>query len=309
MSSLMERVMSLEEILAQLSDHQDLPILAIEAATTRRDEIAPLLIKRIESYLATPEAEREDPGIFFAVHLLAEWREAVAFPIVTQLFRLPEDELDHLLGDSITEHAARILVAIFDGDPQPIFDLILDRAACEWTRNLALEALAVLAVRGAIPREVASEFVGNTASILGGEEDMIVWDGWQQAVALLGLTALAPKARRVIRNLLAPARIVDVEDFDADLDRAIASPDNPWEHPFDGAPYGRVVDEVRGFAWSSRESEALAATAAERLAKDRFSAGKPAGETLQEHWTERSLPLRQRKEVQEVLSARAHCWT
>ena len=251
--------MSPDDILAQLSDSKALPVAAIEAATAQRSEMAPMFIERIERYLDTPKAERSgDPAIFRIAHLLAEWRETGAYRPMARLFRLGEDELGLLFGDSMTEHSHKMIAAVYDGDPQPLFDIVLDDAACEWTRSRTFDAIVMLAVRGELSRDVAADFVRMAWKALGSPDENMVWDGWQSAVALLGLSDLALKARSIIHDFLAPLFILDVKHFDADLRRALAHPDAPWRVNSDLEPYRRVVDEIGDYTWSPPEAnEAL----------------------------------------------------
>jgi L-asparaginase II len=47
----------------------------------------------------------------------------------------------------LVETAHRVMVAVFDGDPKPIFEIILDPEAEEFVRSRMCEALAMLVLR------------------------------------------------------------------------------------------------------------------------------------------------------------------
>jgi L-asparaginase II len=48
-----------------------------------------------------------------------------------------------ILGDAITATTHRVMAAVFDGDPQPLYEIILDRNAEEFVRSRMCEALAM----------------------------------------------------------------------------------------------------------------------------------------------------------------------
>jgi hypothetical protein len=119
--------MDAETIIAQLSRFKGLPREALRAAADDRALLAPRFIRIIENYLALPAAERPvETPIFFIFHLLGDWRERTAYRPLARLLRLPDAEIGHILGDAVTSTSNRVITAVFDGDPQPIFDIILD---------------------------------------------------------------------------------------------------------------------------------------------------------------------------------------
>ena len=108
----------------------------------------PLFLEQIETYLALEPAARAKPTpLFFIFHLLGEWREKAAYWPLARLLRLPGPEIDTLFGDGITTTSHRVMAAVFDGDPQPLYDIILDPNAEEFIRAGMCEALAMIARR------------------------------------------------------------------------------------------------------------------------------------------------------------------
>ena len=51
------------------------------------------------------------------------------------------------------------MAAVFDGDPEPLYDIILDPKAEEFIRAGMCEALAMVTVRGGLHRAVAGQFL------------------------------------------------------------------------------------------------------------------------------------------------------
>jgi hypothetical protein len=55
----------------------------------------------------------------------------------------------------MTTTSHRVMAAVFDGDPEPLFDIILDPNAEEFIRAGMCEALAMVTVRGRLDRAAA----------------------------------------------------------------------------------------------------------------------------------------------------------
>src|SRR4051812_46861886 len=102
-----------------------MPAEAIRAATADRTRVAPLLVDAISS--CEPTSEVEENGLFIAFHLLGQWREKSAYRTIARFLRRPDIGL--ILGDAMTVTSHRVLASVFDGDPRPIYEIILDPEA------------------------------------------------------------------------------------------------------------------------------------------------------------------------------------
>ena len=51
------------------------------------------------------------------------------------------------------------MASVFDGDPEPLYDIILDPNADEFIRAGTCEALAMVTLRGELDRAVAGRFL------------------------------------------------------------------------------------------------------------------------------------------------------
>src|SRR6516162_11464173 len=122
--------MDAEAILHELTYATDLPRVALQAASAQRLELLPKFLGVIEDQLGQEPAARANPTpLFFIFHLLGEWRERTAYKPLARLLRHPADEVDEIFGDATTSTCHRVMAAVFDGDPQPLFDIILDPGA------------------------------------------------------------------------------------------------------------------------------------------------------------------------------------
>src|SRR5215218_4121223 len=143
------------QILDQLGSGEGMPIEAIRAATADQSTVAPLLLDAIDR--CEPKDEIEENGLFVAFHLLGQWREKSAYRTLSRFLRRPDVEL--ILGDATTETSHKVLASVFDGDPRPIYDIILDPEADEFVRGRVFDALVILVLRGELDRTAVADFL------------------------------------------------------------------------------------------------------------------------------------------------------
>jgi len=122
---------------------------ALKAASAQHVEMLPLFLDEIETYLALEPAARAKPTpLFFISHLFGEWGEKATYRPLSRLLRLPRREVDRIFGDGITTTGHRVMASVFDGDPEPLYDITLDPNAEQFIRAGMCEALAMVTVRG-----------------------------------------------------------------------------------------------------------------------------------------------------------------
>ena len=148
------------QILHELTYSEGLPKEALKAASAQRVEMLPLFVEEIETYLALEPAPRAKPTpLFFIFHLLGEWKEKVAYRPLARLLRIPGQEVDAIFGDGITTTGHRVMAAVFNGDPDPLYQIVLNPNADEYLRASMCEALAMVTLRGELDRDLAGRFL------------------------------------------------------------------------------------------------------------------------------------------------------
>src|SRR5689334_24223079 len=178
--------MDAQAILHELTHAEGLPREALKAASAQRGEMLPLFLEEIETYLALDPAVYAKPTpLFFIFHLLGEWREKAAYRPLARLLRIPGHEIDAIFGDGITTTSHRVMAAVFDGDPEPLYDIILDPNAEEFIRAGMCEALAMVTLRRELDRAVAARFLRDAFIEIRPQAECYVWVGWQSAIAML----------------------------------------------------------------------------------------------------------------------------
>lgn len=213
--------MNVQEILLALANSGKFPVAALRAADENRDAVLPVFMAEIEDYLAADAGTRpESNPLFFIFHLLGSWREKTAYRPLALLLRCPSTDVDRLLGDFSTETSHRVMAAVFDGDPQPLHDIILDAGADQFVRSRMLEALAMLTLRGELSQTSTGQFLRRCADELQPRLDCYAWEGWQSAISMLGLTELKPLVLRAFAYGSIDPFWLTVADFESDLARA-----------------------------------------------------------------------------------------
>lgn len=162
------------------------PYAAVEEAVRRRDEVTGPLLGILEDIVQRAQTLARDDRYmahYFALYLLAQFRETRAYPLVVQLARLEGKLLDTLLGDFITDGLPEVLASVCGGNLDPIKALIEDDAVEEFTRSGALCALQIRFAAGDLSRE---DFVRYLAELWRGRltrEPSFIWN------ALVSVTA------------------------------------------------------------------------------------------------------------------------
>lgn len=232
------------QVIEQLSDAGRLPVAAIRAAQADREAMVPAFLRTLDDFLSLAGPANPD-ALFFIFHLLGEWREKSAYWPLAVLLRLPPDVLDSILGAAITETTHRVMAAVFDGDPEPLYGIIRDPEADEEIRARMLHTVAMLTRRGELPRDATAAFLRDCFSQLEPQKDCYVWSGWLDAVAWLGLTELKPLAQQAFQRKSIDPEWLTFKDFEEELQYSVDHPDAEPLNP-DGnlTLFGDTIEEL-----------------------------------------------------------------
>jgi Protein of unknown function (DUF1186)/SEC-C motif len=236
------------QVIEELGVPGRFPVEAIRAAQADREAMVPIFLRTIDDFLEL-RGPVDPNALFFMFHLLGEWREQSAYWPLAALLRLPGDVLNTILGEAITETSNRVMAAVFDGDPDPLYEIIRDSEADEFVRAKMCQAIAMLTLRGDLPREATAAFLRDCYAQLEPKQDCYVWSGWVDAVAWLGLTELKLLVQQAfLRRSIHPGWLT-FRDFEEDLQYSVDHPDAQPLH--DDGPltlFGDTVAELSGWA-------------------------------------------------------------
>ena len=235
-------------IRAELESARTPPAEAMRAAVGEAAALAPAVIEVVgKAAEGTYLLPRQDRLLFYGVHVLAAARHAGLYRPLLHLLRRPQPELERLFGDACTETVPSIVLSVFDGDPGPLIAVIEDRAVDGLVRWGLLEVLARLTFDGAVARETALAVLDRfDRERLAGDGDP-AWEGWQEAVVLLGLGGLADRVRAAWDDGRCPQRDVDKLDWEERLSKACADPADAGR--FELSRVERLDDPVAALGW------------------------------------------------------------
>ncbi len=265
-------------IIAQLSNYTRLPVAAMRAAAENREALLPECLRLVEAAAAGRlVSERERAALLLMFHLLGEWREQSAYRPLARMLSTPN--ADDILDDAITVTAHRVMAGVFDGDPRPLYDVILDERADQFVRAALFETVIAVTLDGRLPRSEATRFLVSCFSEMQPRLGCFAWSGWQLAIAMLGLAELKPLVRQAFERGSIEAMWMSYEDFEEDLDYALAHPDAPnRSEPDRFQPLDDVVGELSrwyGFSPAYFEEERRRVRHARRSARLASMAASP----------------------------------
>lgn len=261
--------MTPDAIRTALEQAAGLPREALAAAVANADSLAPAVLNALDQAVAGVHLLPDQENLlFFGLHALSAARHTAAFPGLARLLRRPETELDRLFGDALTQCGTQLLLGLYDGDEDALYALVEDGAAHGWARWAGFQVLARLVWEGRAGRPRLLDLLDRF-----DRDDMAplqdaAWEGWADAVCLLGLAEFESRVRRSwAAGRHAPYNDAEGEDWLRRLNDAVTRPEDPtrFENDFIVA----MGDPVAALAWLDH-------------GKDRKSVGRvndPAGDS------------------------------
>jgi hypothetical protein len=156
--------MTSDEIIDALSWYTEtFPRSALLEVPEHREELTPRLLDALDKIGKDAERVRnEEPEydlFFYALFLLAQFREKQAFPRMIRILKLEEDFLDFFLGDLLSEGFDRCLCSVYDGNLDLLKEIIEDKSLDEYARSTALSTCGLLFQEGLISRKELCEYL------------------------------------------------------------------------------------------------------------------------------------------------------
>jgi hypothetical protein len=253
-----------DQVLFELGkDRTTHPLEALESADAHRGVLGQPLLQVLERCVTDPDTtSEEDAQLFcYALYLMAKWRETRAYHLVIRWLSLPDAASTHLSGDVLTQDGARILAAVCDGDLEPIKLLVLKRDADEFSRGVAVAALALLAVWAEVPRDIIVDYFAWLAREGLEREPSHVWSALATESADIEALAVFPELRRAYDEQLIDPRTVGRSE----LDDVEASPRGDLLERMKDR-YPPIDDVAKATSWWARFGSLASSRRAEELA-------------------------------------------
>jgi hypothetical protein len=187
--------MELQEILSALeSNIGTFPRLALEQAIKQKEAITPVLLERFEECINSPKALVENASYMlhiYTLYLLAQFREAKAYPLMVRFFSMPDQIALDTTGDVVTESLGRMLASVSHGDIEPLKQLIENPNIDEYVKGAALQTFMILVAKDVISREeVLPYFEGVLSALL--EQEIEKEDSYFVSDLVLNTLRLCP---------------------------------------------------------------------------------------------------------------------
>jgi len=130
------------------------PEEAFKVLSENQEEAIPYLMDALKKAIAEiDELEDELELHFYALFLLAQFGYKPAFPVVLEMISLPEEVVDYLIGDAITEGLKDILYSIYDGDIERLRDYIINTECSSYAKAAGLDVCVRLYLDGIMEKE------------------------------------------------------------------------------------------------------------------------------------------------------------
>ncbi|MFZ9413264.1 MAG: DUF1186 domain-containing protein [Alphaproteobacteria bacterium] len=219
-----------EELFLEFAQSEGLPAEAMAEAIECWEECRGFFLETLRGYAAGDIDPAEDGDApLLLLHLCAQAGEAGAWRPLLEFLARPAEELEHALGDTLTDTLPRVLVSLFDDDLEPLAALVVDPAADGHVRWSALDAALGLHARGRIDAASLAAMLEAVAEA-GLEPDDAGWSGGIQAcggraAAPGGDPALAERARDMFASGKAAPYFDEGQDIEDDLRRWAEDPE------------------------------------------------------------------------------------
>jgi hypothetical protein len=184
----------------------------LNEAVDQHESIIPLLLEELRRAAADPEVLSNKGenyiGHIYAMYLLAQFREAAAYPLLVDFVSTPGEIVMKLTGDVVTEDLGRMLASLCHGDLGPIKRLIEDPEVNEWVRSAALDALVDLYAEGQLERENIIDYLKELFLLKVERKPSYIWSAMVHAACDLYPEELVEEIRRAyVEELVNPGDV------------------------------------------------------------------------------------------------------
>jgi Protein of unknown function (DUF1186) len=133
--------MTVDDVIQAFATAGDnLPRKAMQWSLDHWEEAAPRFVAELEQFPLTDDPpEDEGAVVFFALHLMAQMREARGWHGLCRLLH-HAGASDAALGDALTESLCSMIIGMFDGDLPSLQAVIEDADADDYVRHAAVES-------------------------------------------------------------------------------------------------------------------------------------------------------------------------
>ena len=255
-----------------------LPRKAMVEASAHSAEMVPLFIDLIER--AVVGADKLSPGdadaILFAIFLLAEWNEKSAYRPIVKLLHLPSEQLDRITGDVLTESYWQIICSVWDGDSEPLRELVLDPEADEYARVAGIRSLIAISLRDEAAKKAVQSIIGEFHTAFAHDDDTakeILWHHWATMAARIGTIDHMALARQTYPEKCPEGEFCDFSDIEQIFAYSCGSAPSPFWWDDEYPTIDSAIGEME--TWYCFSDEFLKTEKRRHLEKNFFEGRNP----------------------------------
>lgn len=175
------------------------PKEAFRIITENKEEAIPYLREAISYAIGKGMDLDENYQLhFYALYLLGEFQDRDSFSTIMKLVSLPDDTVDRLIGDCITEDLNDILYNTYDGDIELLKKSIQDRNINEYVRSAMLDVMGQLYLDGSLEEGEWREFLKQ--NVHDGREYDYVYNVIGYAICQCHFFDMLPEIRYMTDN-------------------------------------------------------------------------------------------------------------
>ncbi|MDE6055420.1 MAG: DUF1186 domain-containing protein [Lachnospiraceae bacterium] len=132
----------------------------LELIGANRDEAIPYLREAVKKAVREKENLDENYNLhLYGIFLLAQFQDREFFPTLMELASLPEDTLDYLIGDVITEDLGSILYNTYNGEIDLLKQAVMDKKGSDFARSQVLDVMGQLYMDQTLGKQELQDFL------------------------------------------------------------------------------------------------------------------------------------------------------
>lgn len=198
-----------EIIIALTSTNGRFQTSAVQEAVQMRESITPLLLSILENVIKNPRSVKPDNiAHLYAVFLLAEFREPLAFPLLVKILHLRELE-DLFSFEFIIESAHQVLASVFNGDLEALYNIYDDQSLDENSRIAGMKAIFSLINESVLQEDSCSFFIKKRLREAMESEEVEIVTSIVEGISHCNLRTLQDIAEKAIQR-----GVVDVYELE-----------------------------------------------------------------------------------------------
>lgn len=250
--------MTPDQIMIDFARDGIFPEAAMRAATENREIMTPIfldLVTRLATHPVEEQSDAEGWQLAPVIHLLAQWREAAAYQPLVKMMRCNPHDLEHLLGDTVTESADRILASVFNGDLDLLFEAIEHPDTYDFSRSSMFRALVLIIRLQPDLRPKAETFIRGFRDRNPDVSEVVLW-GWANSIAFLGLEDMTEQVRATFDRGEISWMMSRFEHFLEDLSETLNNDGHMIGGKNEAVPIESAIDEMSWWHCYSEEYHA-----------------------------------------------------